>query len=674
MKKHTITYWGKNAPKAYVSNGFIGFRFGKNAFEDSFALLNGFTTIRENRVEGLAVVPAPRLTFLYNGVTVAPQIKAQSYDFANGEFSTEAIVDCGGTPVEVTYMVYCSRTSPTLLVSSVCAKGDCAGKLMLRTTYEIPETHKHTVSDMIVSQYFDDSFDCKCHVISADRTTSAGVSYALFGTFSEKLYDESNRMTTEAALDTKDGDPLYIVTSYVPSLMHKEPHNQAQRMLALAGWVGMEDLRENNRLAWKELWRSRIEIEGAQPEWQNVIDASFFYLMSSSSPFSPMSVPPFGLSHPDMYDGHCFWDTESFMIMPSLFIDPRIARTMLNYRFRRLEDAEHNARLNGYMGIQFPWQSGVSGSELTPPEVSHAGEQHVNLDVALAFDGYARIHGDEAYIKEVVWPVVRGVCEWIESRVIKTDRGYEIHHVIGIEEADDNVNNDSYINLMSAKLLRSGSEYSVMMGLGVRRKWLEIADQMFIPFRPTDGVLKEHENMPEREEQSSVTLMSYFPYGYTNGAQSDRITMDYYITHGMKEYCHYPMLSGFLGVYPAWIGDRETSLMMYELANLTFFCEPFYSCTEFSIPTSEDRIDPKEPLDTNFITGRGSLLSGLIMGLTKICPWRGAVDAPIEKWIGENIVLPAGWTKITIGRVFIRGKEYRIEAEHGAKRAVLIEL
>jgi len=134
------------------------------------------------------------------------------------------------------------------------------------------------------------------------------------------------------------------------------------------------------------------------------------------------------------------------------------------------------------------------------------------------------------------------------------------------------------------------------------------------------------------------------------------------------------MLSGFLGVYPAWIGDRETSLMMYELANLTFFCEPFYSCTEFSIPTSEDRIDPKEPLDTNFITGRGSLLSGLIMGLTKICPWRGAVDAPIEEWIGENIVLPAGWTKITIGRVFIRGKEYRIEAEHGAKRAVLIEL
>jgi len=62
------------------------------------------------------------------------------------------------------------------------------------------------------------------------------------------------------------------------------------------------------------------------------------------------------------------------------------------------------------------------------------------------------------------------------------------------------------------------------------------------------------------------------------------------------------------------------------------------------------------------------------MGLTKICPWKGSVDAPIEQWLGENIVLPNGWTKITIGRVTIRGKDYRIEAEHGAKHARLIAL
>ena len=146
------------------------------------------------------------------------------------------------------------------------------------------------------------------------------------------------------------------------------------------------------------------------------------------------------------------------------------------------------------------------------------------------------------------------------------------------------------------------------------------------------------------------------------------------MTHGMERYCYYPMLSGFLGIFPARLGDRKAALKFYEIANLTFFCEPFHSCIEWGIANKEDRVDLKNHVGTNFITGRGSLLSGLIMGLTKICPWHGKVDGPIEEWLGENIVLPEGWNKLTVGRVTIRGKDYRIEAEHGAKKAKLIRL
>ena len=80
------------------------------------------------------------------------------------------------------------------------------------------------------------------------------------------------------------------------------------------------------------------------------------------------------------------------------------------------------------------------------------------------------------------------------------------------------------------------------------------------------------------------------------------------------------------------------------------------------------------PVGTNFITARGSLLSGLIMGLTKMCPWKGAADGSVDEWFGQDIVLPKGWTKLTVGRIYIRGKAYRVIAEHGAKRAVLEEI
>ncbi len=670
MKTHTVTYWGKYAPDAYVSNGVIGFRFGKNPFSRVIGMMAGFTTLREQvQVEALAILPSPELVFEVAGQTAEPEILSQSYDFSNGEFTTTAKIGS----VTVTHTVYCSRTCPTLLIAHLSfASEQGTVPVAVNLTYKVRDEHRYTLSESRCWKG-NRAFDGKCLQHSYDRSTSAGIAFKVFGDVTTVQTDPEQGILggrTEFEAD-EAGREIRIVTSYIPSVMHSEPHNQAQRMIQLAAWQGTDRLREANRKAWANLWESRITVEGAGEEWQDAIDASFFYLMSSASEFSPISVAPYGLSQPDAYEGHFFWDTESFMFMAPLFCAPKVARSMLDYRFRRIEAAENNARLNGYLGIQFPWQSGATGSEVTVPWCSQAGEQHVNLDIALAFDGYARVSGDEGYIREQVWPVMRGVAEWIESRVEKTERGYEILHITGIDEEFDDVNNDSYSNLMAAKILRSAAEYSKMFGLGERKKWLEIADRMFLPVRD-DGVMEQYEGMPEKPQQHPTSLMAYFPYGCTD--ENMQKTFDYYITHDMFDYCRYPMLSGFLGVYPAWNGDRETSLKFYEEANLTFFCEPFHSSTEWSIRNPADRVEMSRPVGTNFITARGSLLSGLIMGLTKMCPWKGTVGGDISGWFGEDIVLPAGWTKLTVGKVYIRGRAYRLTAEHGAKRAVLEEI
>ncbi len=669
MKKHTVTNWGKFAPEAYVANGLIGFRVGKNPFTKMTGLMSGFTTLREGpEVEALAIVPTPELAFEVNGSPAEPEILSQTYDFANGEFTTEAKLG----DVAVSYTMYCSRTCPTLLVTHLTFRGDAS--VAVNLSYGVKEEFRYTLSD---AKYVTGGgrFDGKCLQYSYDRSASAGIAYRFFGVDDEDKVQcdpEKGCLNGRAVVKAKeDGTEIQIVTSYIPSVMHSEPHNQAQRMIQLAQWQGVERLRQMNRDAWAKLWESRITVDGAGEEWQDAIDASFFYLMSSASEFSPASVAPYGLSHPNAYEGHFFWDTESFMFMAPLFCAPRVARAMLDYRFRRMEAAENNARLNGYMGIQFPWQSGATGCEVTVPWATQAGEQHINLDVALAFDAYARVTADDGYIRERVWPIMRGVAEWIESRVEKTARGYEILHITGIDEENDDVNNDSYTNLMAAKILRSASAYSEQFGLGVRKKWMEIADKMFLPVR-ADGVMEQFEGMPEQETQHATSVMAYFPYGYED--ENMYTTLNYFITHGMFEYCCYPMLSGFLGVYPAWCGDRETSLKFYEEANLTFFCKPFHSSTEWSIKDSVENGELTRHIGTNFITARGSLLSGLIMGLTKMCPWKGAVDAPVDEWFGENIVLPAGWEKVTVGKIYLRGKAYRLTAEHGAKRAVLEEI
>ena len=180
MKKYTVTKWNEFSPKAYVSNGFTGFRIGKDPFKGVIAMLGGFTTVRDGGlVEALALIPAPKLTFSYKYKTVEPGTRSQTYDFSCGEFTSVVSLDCNGETVEVTYTVFCSRTSPTLFIGSRSAKGDLSDVLRVTVEYEICDGWRETVSETKYHGSWGGQYDGKCQIFSFDRSTSAGVAFQL---------------------------------------------------------------------------------------------------------------------------------------------------------------------------------------------------------------------------------------------------------------------------------------------------------------------------------------------------------------------------------------------------------------------------------------------------------------------------------------------------------------
>ena len=101
----------------------------------------------------------------------------------------------------------------------------------------------------------------------------------------------------------------------------------------------LDGLRRENRAAWDELWRGRIEIDGADRRWQAITDASLFYLLSSTHSASLASTSLFGLAYwPNYhyYHGHVMWDIETFTVPPLLLLAPDAAHALLDYRFRHL--------------------------------------------------------------------------------------------------------------------------------------------------------------------------------------------------------------------------------------------------------------------------------------------------------------------------------------------------
>lgn len=101
------------------------------------------------------------------------------------------------------------------------------------------------------------------------------------------------------------------------------------------------------------------------------------------------------------YNGHVFRDAELWMFPPLLALQPAMARSMLDYRFKRLAQARQNAFSHGYRGAMFPWESASEGQETTPVwALTGPFQQHITADIGWAFWKYYQVTGDLAWLRK----------------------------------------------------------------------------------------------------------------------------------------------------------------------------------------------------------------------------------------------------------------------------------
>ena len=176
-----------------------------------------------------------------------------------------------------------------------------------------------------------------------------------------------------------------------------------------------EELLESHVMAWDHLWRRfEIDYSPADPhkgEWTSrILHLYTFHLLQTTSRHTmdlDVGVPSRGW-HGEAYRGHIFWD--EIFIFPLLnFRMPEITRSLLMYRYRRLDKARKAARDRGYQGAMYPWQSGSSGREETQqlhlnpksgrwnPDNSHL-QRHVNAALAYNIWQYYQVTEDLEFL------------------------------------------------------------------------------------------------------------------------------------------------------------------------------------------------------------------------------------------------------------------------------------
>eukprot|EP01125_Pyxidicula_operculata_P013065 TRINITY_DN4317_c0_g2_i1.p1 TRINITY_DN4317_c0_g2~~TRINITY_DN4317_c0_g2_i1.p1 ORF type:complete len:701 (-),score=160.28 TRINITY_DN4317_c0_g2_i1:239-2341(-) len=264
---------------------------------------------------------------------------------------------------------------------------------------------------------------------------------------------------------------------------------------------------------WLRLWESRIEVSG-DFRLAQVINSSTYYILSSVRHDWPYSLSPGSLSS-NGYNGHVFWDCETWMYPSILLTHPDIANGgLLEYRIQHTDGAALKAKTynKGYQGFMFPWESAFTGEETCPLDAPTGElEQHITGDIAFALKQYWSITNDLNWLKRV-FPVIYGIAEFWASRVeFNTTQGlYVINGVIPPDEYAVNVNNSVYTNVVAMISLDFAVNAAGIVGEKVPDNWSTISSNMKIPFDDHKGIHLEYDGYSGALiKQADVILLGY---------------------------------------------------------------------------------------------------------------------------------------------------------------------
>ncbi len=431
-----------------------------------------------------------------------------------------------------------------------------------------------------------------------------------------------------------------IAGSSITSAHHDDPLNEAERLTIYAKLEGRERLLQFHQKAWDELWKSDIQIDG-DVQAQQDIHSMLYHLYSFVREGTALSPSPMGLSGLG-YNGHVFWDTELWMYPALLVLHPELGKSMIEYRYQRLEAAKRNAFSKGFKGAMFPWESAETGVEETPVwALSGPFEHHITGCVAIAAWNYYCVTQDKTWLKEKGWPILSATADFWASRVERNGVGkYDIKNVVAADEWAENVDNNAFTNAAARANLQFATEAAKLLGVAPDPDWLTVANNIPI-LKMGDGVTREHATYNgEGIKQADVNLLSY-PLKEITDPKAIRRDLEYYETRIPNEGTPAMTQAVFTTLY-ARLGDGEKAYKWFKDAYIPNLNPPFRVIAE-----------TKGGTNPYFATGAGGIVQSLLMGF-------GGLEITPKGIIQIKSAIPKQWKSLTITGVGIEKKTFTV--------------
>ncbi|MDG4668436.1 glycoside hydrolase family 65 protein [Mycobacterium sp. 236(2023)] len=339
--------------------------------------------------------------------------------------------------------------------------------------------------------------------------------------------DDWARTTVVCGL--KAGERLRLVKflAYGWSSLRSRPALRDQVAAAIAGarYTGWQGLLDAQRDYLDDFWDcADVEVDG-DADCQQAVRFGLFHVLQASARAERRAIAGKGLTGTG-YDGHAFWDTEGFVLPVLTYTAPGAAADALRWRASTLDMARERAAELDLAGASFPWRT-IRGEECSAYWPAGTAAFHVNADIAMAFERYRIVTGDDSIEKECGLAVlVETARMWLSLGHHDRYGRWRIDGVTGPDEYTAVVRDNVFTNLMAAQNLRIAAgactrhpEAARELGVDTEETaaWRDAADAVHIPYDEELGVHPQCDGFTtlrewDFRENTEYPLLLHEPY------------------------------------------------------------------------------------------------------------------------------------------------------------------
>eukprot|EP00033_Pygsuia_biforma_P002673 GCRY01002954.1.p1 GENE.GCRY01002954.1~~GCRY01002954.1.p1 ORF type:complete len:706 (+),score=181.27 GCRY01002954.1:673-2790(+) len=361
-----------------------------------------------------------------------------------------------------------------------------------------------------------------------------------------------------------------------------------------------------------------------------------------------VGIPPCGFAM-NGYNGHIFWDMDTWMLPAILPFRQDVAWSLLQYRVDRLDQARTRAKAEQRRGAKYPWESAATGMDTTPaPHPEGKLEIHIGADVALALLQYATVLDNRrTFLDSKGFTALHEILSYFESRMHKGFPCDSAHRVFahgnnntagtcfgvrGVQPPDESavhepenvgVDNSAYTNAAVASAFLN---FVAVLGDYLQNSfdWQEIllrfsdiAESFYLPYNETAKIHPEYSGYDGHMiNQADVGLLQY-PLGIYLDADVANNDLTYYINKTRPD-----------GYYT---GDSTYVVALLSLGRTEEATKLFVKGFDLQRPPFNLWTERHDTVGhINFLTGAGGFLQSIIYGYggMRIDPALGLTFAP----------------------------------------------